>query len=108
MKQETIILLENITSGSSISERERGSGYNYNTGFQTVQYEYTDLDGSIKVQGTLSERPGEQDWVDLPSSEIVTSVETGVTVRSAVGNFVWLRAVCQVNSGTISRILLVR
>lgn len=132
MLQETTIIAQNetFTDGIAISPSFIGSGYHQYDFSQSYLYKFTNFTGSIHLEGTLLEFPGNDDWGVIPSSEFSANNETGsflitehgltsttetstgteTTVipfdafHTAIGNYVRVRAVYTIDSGTIDTI----
>lgn len=111
MSTESRILISNVTVESaestySYGEKRKGAGYNRQSdGLHTVIYTVDSFAGSIKIQGTLEQFPGDNDWVDIPGTEIggdstIGAAET-VYTNSFTGNFLWIRAAYNIQNGTI-------
>lgn len=103
MSNESYILLENtstIDSSFNFSDKNKGAGYHkFNNGVHTYVYATSDFIGTIKLQGTLEEFPGDDDWVDISVTE-----ETGSSNGSFTGNFLWIRAAYTIENGSITQI----
>lgn len=132
MLQETTIIAQNetFTNGIAVSPSVKGSGYHQYDFSQSYMYKFTDFTGDIRLEGTLLEFPGSEDWGVIPNSEfseanasgsfliteqgLTRTVDTGTGPESvfipfngfgsAIGNYVWVRAVYVVDSGTIDSI----
>jgi hypothetical protein len=132
MKTETLILLENATQtvGLEVSPFIKASGYHSPGTSQSYLYTFSEFTGTISLEGTLLQRPADEDWATIPSTEFVASELTGSIVisesgivattiddgettvesipfqpfASSIGNYVWVRAVYSVDSGTIDQI----
>lgn len=109
MSTRNYILLENESTESLIdqySDKGKAAGYHsVSGGLHTVIYQVSDFNGTIALQGTLAEKPSENDWVDIVDSAYDSTDST--TTPSAVafyGNFVWIRAKYLLNNGTITKI----
>ena len=66
--------------------------------------------GTIKVQGTLAEEPGENDWVDViewggDSTYYGQGIEDYIGTQTFTGKFIWLRAGHNVQDGQIVQVL---
>lgn len=114
MSNESFILAENITnSDSSVSpsftytDKLKGAGYHQNQdNLHTAVYQLNNFTGSVKLQGTLSLYPGDNDWVDIHNSLVTYTDQTGSYDYSVnfSGNFVWIRAAHTILSGDITEI----
>jgi hypothetical protein len=114
MPTETIILLENFATDSltldfSYSEKQPGAGYHrLESNLHTAFYKVDSFEGTIKMQGTLALDPNDNDWFDIVDTEFggdsTISGGTTTTGINFTGNFVWIRAAYNVQSGSISSI----
>jgi hypothetical protein len=114
MSTKSTILLSNISAEAlsadfSYSEKQKGAGYyGSNNGIHTAIYNVEMFKGTIKLQGTLELYPGDNDWVDIDSTEngygLDSSAWTNVAPVTFTGNFVWIRAAYNVIDGTIIQI----
>jgi hypothetical protein len=83
----------------------KGDGYyGRSDGIHTVQYSYTDLQGTITIQGTLATTPAETDWFDVHTYTETSA--TGSKVANFTGNYVWIRAKLVYTAGSVSSIVL--
>ena len=92
-----------------VSAKEKGDGYySQPDGVHTVAYKVnTTLTGSIKMQGSLSTDPTEDDYFDISGTTFTTDQSTTISSANFTGNFVWVRAkATSVTAGTINEILL--
>jgi hypothetical protein len=115
MSIENTILLSNIKSEAinadfSYSEKRKGAGYHrLGDGLHTAVYTVNDFKGTIKLQGTLSLYPGDEDWFDIDNTEIGGDSSAIVgdegqnysISRNFTGNFMWIRAAYNLQDGTI-------
>jgi hypothetical protein len=95
------------TSTFSYGEKAKSNGYyNSGNGLHTVVFILDDFNGIVKLQGTLSVDPGNNDWFDIHDTAIDTTDSTKVTAeyRNFNGNFVWVRAAYNLQDGTIREI----
>lgn len=105
-----IILDETTHPGDSTTEtvtgvKFKGDGYyGRSDGFHTVQYSYTGLTGTIKIQATLASEPEDADWFEVHS--YTAAVETSSKIANFTGNYVWIRAVVTYTDGTVNSISL--
>ncbi len=114
-----------------VGEAYRADGYwGYSDGLHTISASYQNFKGNLRIQGTLSTNPEDNDWFDIdinPTDNRIPFIEfdgeSGVNGFSFVGNFVFLRAIldrsCRhdlepdvngkafIEQGQIDRILLV-
>ena len=87
-------------------EKFKGDGYyGRSDGFHTVQYTFSGISGTIKIQATLAVTPVEADWFDVHSYNTSTQ-ETGSKMVNFTGNYVWIRSKVSYTEGTISSITL--
>ncbi len=83
----------------------KGDGYyGRSDGIHTVQYSYTDLQGTVTIQGTLATTPTATDWFDVHTDTITS--ETASKVANFTGNYVWIRAKLVYTAGSVSSIVL--
>jgi hypothetical protein len=100
-------LLENITevsadSSFSYGPRRKGAGYNKRQfPVHTLDYDLDNFVGIIKLQATLQLDPAEVDWFDIDDTTISNDSSQ---VTSFVGNFVWIRAAYNLQSGVIQSV----
>lgn len=117
MSNETRVLLSNAADDSQYpneqySEKSIAAGYyKNNNGVHTAVFEFDNFKGSIKIQATLELYPGDADWFDVvyDSADVVlTAIDsTPITNNAActfTGKFVFIRAVYQLEEGTILEI----
>ena len=98
------------STASTISDKVKADGYFGNAdGLHTVAYiTSSDFVGTIKMQGSLATNPDNSiDWFDIDG----TSVGDGSSVVSTqyknfTGNFVWVRSVTTVETGSVTKIQL--
>ena len=101
------------STASTVSEKVKADGYFGNAdGLHTVAYICSsDFVGTIKMQGSLASNPeestGSTDFFDIDG----TSVGDGSSVVSTqyvnfTGNFVWVRSVVTVTTGSVTKIQL--
>lgn len=109
MSTRNYILLENASTESSLfqySEKGKASGYHsVSEATHTAVYLVDDFNGTVVLQGSLAEHPGNNDWVDIDGTAYDSTDST--TNPSAVnfrGNFVWIRAKYLLVNGTIIKI----
>lgn len=113
---ENLVLVSNYSDNSQpsveiYSDKQKGAGYHrFNDGVHTAIIEINNFVGSIKLQGTLSLYPGDDDWFDIvydSSSHDLENLNTsGVVVANAtfLGKFLWVRAAYKLAQGTITNI----
>ena len=110
MSNSTTILTANTHSGDSsvktvTGTKFKGDGYYGRAdGFHTVQYNLTDFNRTIKMQGTLAVTPTADDWFDVTNTDETGS--TGNYFKNFTGNFVWVRVLANYTAGTINSVLL--
>ena len=98
------------STASTVSDKVKGDGYFGNSdGLLTVAYvTSSDFVGTIKMQGSLATDPDNAvDWFDIDGTSVgdgSSVVET--TFKNFTGNFVWLRSVTTVETGSVTKILL--
>tara|TARA_B100000085_G_scaffold268588_1_gene279177 strand:+ start:290 stop:688 length:399 start_codon:yes stop_codon:yes gene_type:complete len=111
------------------SDKVKGDAYfGQNDGLHTVMIQLAGFVGVIKIQASLEETPGNNDWFDVELGTDDFSIDTtGLVKKTAItsliyniaetsqrayntrGNYVWLRAdISNWTAGTISRIELNR
>jgi hypothetical protein len=91
-----------------VSDKFKGDGYySQPDGIHTVAYRVTTtLTGAIKMQGTLTSSPTEDDWFDISGTTFTTDQSTTISSANFTGNFVWVRAkATSVTAGTITSTL---
>ena len=91
-----------------VSDKIKGDGYySQADGVHTVAYRVTTtLTGAIKMQGTLTSSPTEDDWFDISGTTFTTDQSTTISSANFTGNFVWVRAkATSVTAGTITSTL---
>lgn len=86
-------------------EKVKGDGYySRSDGLHTVQYTYTGLEGTIKIQASLANDPVEEDWFTVFSK--TSEDESGSEIANFVGNYIWIRAQVIYTDGTVNLISL--
>lgn len=89
----------------------KGDGY-YGTsdGMHTVTYTATPtFVGNIYMQGSLASQPAESDWFKITATTVIYTEQndrstTTVDYFNFIGNFVWVRGVVAIDSGTVNEI----
>ena len=114
MTIETITLLENTNTVSADStyaytDKNKGAGFHHgNDGTHTAYYSLDSFIGSVKMQGTLAQYPGDNDWVDIADTELGfgddSSAFSANQTFNFTGRFVWVRAAYNIQNGTINAI----
>ena len=92
-----------------VSDKFKGDGYySQPDGIHTIAYKVnTTLTGSIKMQGSLTSSPTEDDWFNISDTTFTADQSTTIATYNFTGNFVWVRAkATSVTAGTITSILL--
>lgn len=117
----TTTLIQSITPTSTgsngltitfpfVSDKAKGCGYSGNTnGMHTVEYSTANNCVLIlKMQGSLSTDPTNDDWVDITNSVYgngISPVPNQALLLNFTGNFVWVRAVVlSLTAGSINRV----
>lgn len=96
--------------------KNKGASYhNINSGVQTFEFNFVNWSGTLKIQGTLLLDPVESDWFDIAIRAADTNLPVvfdrdstdydSTIIAVAKGNFVWVRAVIDTDSGSVSSIL---
>jgi hypothetical protein len=111
MSNETIILLQNlstISAGSAFSftNKTPGPGYHrQDDSTRTASYDFTNFVGTVKIQASLDLIPGDNDWFDIIETTFIAGSSANTTESySFNGNFIWIRAAYNLQSGSINRI----
>ena len=108
MTNESIVLASSVNSISEdtvYTEKQKAAGYhNMRSSMLTAVYLIDDFVGNIKLQGTLSLFPTEDDWVDIHDSEFFGDSTTNSFYVNFDGNFTFLRAAYYLESGIIQEI----
>lgn len=110
MTVESSILLSqaNVSvsdSTFSYGERSKGPGYHRkDNALQTSIFDFSDFTGTVKLQATLALDPTNSDWFDIDSTEFVGDQSNSTQLFNFYGNFVWIRAAYNVQSGSINEI----
>jgi hypothetical protein len=103
------ITTENIDSSLVYSDKMKGAGYHLQGDrIHTVFYDVNAFIGHIKLQGTLSLYPGNDDWIDIGGTELGlnsdSSAWTSVQSINFTGNYTWIRAAYNLQNGSIRQI----
>ena len=94
------------------SPKQKADGYYGHTdGVHTVAIFFDgNFLGSVTMQGTLAEEPGEADWFDINKANgnpltfsRMSKIDAGGYTENFTGNFVWIRAKIKFTDGTISK-----
>ena len=95
------------STASTISDKVKADGYYGNAdGLHTVAYiTSSDFVGTIKMQGSLATDPGYSDWFDIDGTSVGDgSSVVATTYKNFTGNFIWVRSVVDVTTGSVTRI----
>jgi hypothetical protein len=114
MPTVSTIVQSQVNSGDStsftISDKVKGDGYYGNAdGLHTVAYICSDdFVGTIKMQASLATDPDNAvDWFDIDDTAVGDgSSVVATTFKNFTGNFVWLRSVVSVETGSVTKIQL--
>tara|TARA_B000000565_G_scaffold255890_1_gene238781 strand:- start:1839 stop:2252 length:414 start_codon:yes stop_codon:yes gene_type:complete len=107
MRQPVLLTSNTGQEWNYVGERVRADGwYGSVDGLHTVSIHYQDFIGRIKIQGTLSLNPDDNDWFDITLRGYTCSCdgafiefplnddpESGVAAFTFCGNFTFLRFV---------------
>jgi hypothetical protein len=112
MSYESFILNPESTdfsdSAYTYTNKQQGSGYHRKfDAVHTVFYMLENFIGTVKLQGTLELYPVESDWFDIVGTEVSednTTIDSSGRTVNFTGNFVWIRAAYNVQTGTITEI----
>ena len=109
MANETTVLVSNITTEAvdstfTYSDKAKGAGYHKKgDGVHTAVYDVNAFVGTIKLQGSLADYPGDSDWFDIDGTEVGgDSSAAYAESRTFTGKFVWIRAAYNLQNGTIN------
>jgi hypothetical protein len=90
-------------------DKYKGDGfYGYSDGLHTIAHYISAFEGTLVVQGALTDDPVETDWVTLDTrfGDSGTPLTENATYNFT-GNFVWIRAkITDFEQGTITKIQL--
>ena len=95
------------STASTVSDKVKADGYYVNAdGLHTVAYICSDdFVGTIKMQGSLATDPGSSDWFDIDGTSVGDgSSVVATTYKNFTGNFIWVRSVVDVTTGSVTRI----
>ena len=104
------ILTANTHPGDSVATTVTGSNfkgdgyYGRSDGLHTVQYDYSGVSGTLKVEATLATVPTDDDWFQVDS--IVLTNQTGTSISNFTGNYIWLKATVVYTDGTVNSIVM--
>lgn len=113
MSNKIEILLDQLsTPGAFIGDKKPGAGYHQKyDNLHTFVLSFNNWSGELRIQGTLDLFPGENSWVDLVDSTEQfliygndSSDYDGTVTANVRGNFVWIRAVGTLTTGSIEQI----
>ena len=92
-----------------VSDKQQGDGYySQPDGVHTEAFKVNStFAGNIKMQGSLSTTPTEDDYFDITGTTFTADQSTLISTSNFTGNFVYVRAkATSVTAGTIEDILL--
>ena len=95
------------STASTVSDKVKADGYYGNAdGLHTVAYICSDdFVGTIKMQGSLATDPGSSYWFDIDGTSVGDgSSVVATTYKNFTGNFIWVRSVVDVTTGSVTRI----
>ena len=83
-----------------VTDKAKGDGYySQPDGVHTVAYAVVnlgdstdDINGTIKMQGSLATTPTEDDWFDISGTTMTSDQSTTNVSYNFTGNYVWVRA----------------
>jgi hypothetical protein len=107
MSTEILTLVADVSVPTTeiFSEKLQGAGYhNKQDTLHTALYIISNFEGAIKLQGTLEMFPGSNDWVDIEGTSFAGDGSSNPNPINFRGNFLWIRAVYTLESGSISSI----
>lgn len=109
MSNEIILLLESINNpGIFVSDKRPGAGYHQKyDNLHTFSMTFSSWSGELRLQGTLDIFPDDASWVDLVDTEdrpVIFSSYDGIAAVNVRGNFIWIRAIGTLNTGSIAQI----
>tara|TARA_A100001015_G_C14825604_1_gene646549 strand:- start:160 stop:507 length:348 start_codon:yes stop_codon:yes gene_type:complete len=97
------------STAATISEKVKADGYYGNAdGLHTVSYICSsDFVGTIKMQASLATDPTSDDFFDIDGTAVGDgSTVVSTTYKNFTGNFVWVRSVVTVTTGSVTKIQL--
>ena len=97
------------STAATVSDKVKADGYYGNAdGLHTVAYICSsDFVGTIKMQGSLATDPASNDWFDIDGTSVGDgSSVVSTTYKNFTGNFVWVRSVVDVTTGSVTKISL--
>ena len=96
-----------------MSDKIQGDGYYSNTGglHTAMVTASSTFVGTASMQASLATAPVEADWFDINGATVSYNqmnnrIESTVDCFNFTGNFVWLRGVVRIQSGTVQSILV--
>lgn len=106
---ENILSSQAHTGDSTVltvtGERFKGDGYyGRSDGLHTVQYSYTGLSGTVKIQATLTLDPTEEDWFTVHT--FTAQNESDSKIINFTGNYIWIRATLTYTDGSLDNVVL--
>tara|TARA_Y100001937_G_C7045764_1_gene296739 strand:- start:255 stop:593 length:339 start_codon:yes stop_codon:yes gene_type:complete len=110
MSRTSVNLLSSTATASVTGDKVPGdSFYGFTDGVHTFAIYPNNFTGSVEIQATLATEPTDNDWFKLQLKDGDKADYTAQTVVDAytfTGNFLYLRAVVTLNSGSIDKILM--
>ena len=105
MPSQSIVLLPQTNAvGAFTSSPQKGDGYyNFGDGLHTATFTFNTFVGTVHLEGTLAITPTSSDWFTINDTTF-TDPATGSNFVNFYGNFVWVRAVGTITSGSITTI----
>lgn len=105
MPSQSIVLLPQLsTAGEFVSHKQKGDGfYNFGDGLHTATFVFNTFVGTVQLQATLAVTPTETDWFTI-NGTVFTNPTSESNFVNFYGNFVWVRAVGNITSGSITAI----
>ena len=97
------------STAATISEKVKADGYYGNAdGLHTVSYICSsDFVGTFKMQASLATAPTSDDFFDIDGTAVGDgSSVVSTTYKNFTGNFVWVRSVVTVTTGSVTKIQL--
>lgn len=105
MPSQSIILLpQQSIEGEFVSDMQKGDGYyNFGDGLHTATFTFDTFVGTVHLEATLAITPSETDWFTINDTTFIDPA-TDSNFVNFYGNFVWIRAVGTLISGSITTI----
>ena len=110
MATESKILLDSITTATPdsswvYSEKDQGPGYlKSGDGVATALISVDSFSGNVKLQATLAQYPGDDDWFDIGDAEVAVQETTVAQSITFTGKFMWIRAAYYFWEGSILQV----